>query len=538
MDVIDRASLNLGARLNKGGQGVVYPIVDDGSGADYVYKEYVSGVDVDYAVLDQFPGRFKMLPPRTRTRLAFPRKLVAVGTERLSGFVMPRIPERFFLPNGREKKLQNLLNGPEFAAKIGTPFSDRERFLLLADLATTLHELHDDGIAVGDISPMNVLYTFDPEPEAYLIDCDSMIVGGHRALDPAETPDWDAPGGTGPPDEADADDAYKFGLLVLRLLVGDQQVRDPDRLPAGTPAEIAALLRTSLSSRRRTRPRIEAWLAPLSRAADSASRTRHKAAAKRRPTAATRPVGQYGTPSHTGQMSSGQTSTGQGRAQSVPPVAGVAATAGMAGGYAVPVRPVTHYGQSGLVPGAAPVGDPNPSGGSSPWGSLLAILVVLGVVVAGVVLWTNRGGGSTEERSATEPSSSSVVTTEQQPSPITTYDPPTSESRVSATPPVPGGTPVDALSCGARTTWGVTKDGEDWIPSLNIGVGATTPATRCDFAENVAREYGKADSVNTTVVARSPSLQRDFTMYCSETSKEPYVLRCHDGANAEVYLYY
>src|SRR5207237_112426 len=68
----------------------------------------------------------------------------------------------------------------------------------------------------------------------------------------------------------DHSDAYKFGLLAIRLFAGDQSARDPDVLSRVAP-ELAALASRSLSTTPGQRPKPADWLAPLDAAIPAAS---------------------------------------------------------------------------------------------------------------------------------------------------------------------------------------------------------------------------------------------------------------------------
>ena len=81
------------------------------------------------------------------------------------------------------------------------------------------------GIAVGDVSPKNLLFTLAPRPECFLIDSDAMRLRGASVLPQAETPDWQVP--PGEERGTAASDVYKLGLLAVRLFARDQTTADP-----------------------------------------------------------------------------------------------------------------------------------------------------------------------------------------------------------------------------------------------------------------------------------------------------------------------
>lgn len=266
--------------LGSGGQGEVFS-VPDAPGAlsgEYVYKRYRRGVAVDAAVLEtavEFPSR---LPLAERSdldgRLAWPEALVTDGG-RVTGFLMRRVPRSFFLdpdePEPRPVGVEFLLSGTEHlrvlaansprARQVDADCADRLR--LLIDLARTLDILHRHGVAVGDLSPRNILYTLAPTPRCLLIDCDSMRLDGRSAVQPVETVDWKVPDGEYP---ATAEsDAYKYGLLAVRLFARDQISTDVGPLRE-VSAELATLAQRALEGKPECRPRVREWSGPLRQA--------------------------------------------------------------------------------------------------------------------------------------------------------------------------------------------------------------------------------------------------------------------------------
>ena len=178
-------------------------------------------------------------------------------------------------PSGAQEKtlaqVQLLLNPDAYLAKRGIPLSDRHRYRLLAEAAETLAVLHGHGIAVGDLSPKNVLFALAPETRCFFVDADAMRLAGRSALAQAETPDWEVRAVSTEELATPQSDAYKFGLLVLRLLAGDQSTRDPARLPARVPAAVRTLVERTLVPTPGSRPALADWAAPLRAAATTAS---------------------------------------------------------------------------------------------------------------------------------------------------------------------------------------------------------------------------------------------------------------------------
>jgi hypothetical protein len=120
------------------------------------------------------------------------------------------------------------------------------------------------GLAYGDVSARNVLVRLEESPRVLLLDCD-----GARPSDSpttaVDTPDWQPPEG-GP--ATTASDAYKLGLFVLRALTPVAQGsynRDPAWAINDLDADGFDLLRRSLHTDPRRRPRAAEWYVHLSR---------------------------------------------------------------------------------------------------------------------------------------------------------------------------------------------------------------------------------------------------------------------------------
>ncbi|WP_229074269.1 hypothetical protein [Actinoplanes sp. DH11] len=276
---IEKPVLGALRRLGDGGQGSVWAtdsIKINGSWPG-VYKEYDAAVlpRLDIAQLRRMVSFVPSLPmDRGRwlcEQTAWPAALVREhGAVR--GFLMRRIPPEFetSLPQRsgaavrRPAGFQYLLNHEDYLRRIAVRIDDRTRLLLLADLAETLAELHRLGIAVGDLSPNNLLFHLAPgPPRSFFIDCDAMRLAGSSVLPQAETTAWEVPAG----EELGtaASDAYKFGLVAIRLFAGDQDSRDHTVLGPAS-GELAAMALRSQSPDPAARPAPGAW-APLLRTA-------------------------------------------------------------------------------------------------------------------------------------------------------------------------------------------------------------------------------------------------------------------------------
>jgi hypothetical protein len=261
--------------IGRGGQGVVYALPDfrRGRHRHMVYKEYHPEVraELDVVALDRVvdfvsghSGSAGKREAWLLPRAAWPTALV-VGSAAVCGVLMQRIPQAFMLDiavAGRMRRrpagMEYLLNPPDYVTRLGLFLTRRQRVGLLADLARTLRMLHGSGVAVGDLSPRNVL--FDPEAPTHtlLLDCDTTTVDGVTPLPRMETPDWEAPGRrAGRPD-----DVHKFALLVIRMLTGNQTARDPAALAVAVLG-LTNLAERSLCTGPAERPTMDEWSGAL-----------------------------------------------------------------------------------------------------------------------------------------------------------------------------------------------------------------------------------------------------------------------------------
>ncbi|MFD8822609.1 hypothetical protein ACFV1C_09650 [Streptomyces sp. NPDC059605] len=288
---VEYGTLALGRRLGQGGQGTVHEVTNKrinktaGGGWEVAYKEYSPTVlaELDVAVLSaqvDLPGALGATEGRWLCdSTAWPAAVVRRNGQ-VCGLLMRMVPDRFqFTLKGltstspasrRLANLEYLLNTDAYITGIGLGISDSDRVLLLADLAVTLSRLHRIGIAVGDLSPKNLLFTIDPAPQCFLIDCDAMRLHGATALPQAETPDWQVPGGE--EKATPASDVYKLGLLAIRLFARDQTTTDPSALAAISP-ELGDLARTSLDPDPARRPTSNAWVEQLTATSHAVSTT-------------------------------------------------------------------------------------------------------------------------------------------------------------------------------------------------------------------------------------------------------------------------
>jgi len=265
-------TLELGDRLGSGGQGSVHQVRNRKINDRWAvaYKEYNAAAQ-DAADIDALTAMVELIPalPSSTaewlcTMAAWPAALVE-RQGRITGFLMRTVPDEFYFDyRGFDGKATHklttaefLLNNDSYARSIGLRVDERQRLRLLADLAAKLSRLHTLGIAVGDLSPKNLLFTAGARPSCFLIDCDAMRINGRSVLPQAETPDWQVPAGEekGTP----SSDAYKLALLAVRVFARDQTSRDPAVLPAAAEPKLAELARAALSGQAGDRPPPGEW---------------------------------------------------------------------------------------------------------------------------------------------------------------------------------------------------------------------------------------------------------------------------------------
>lgn len=273
--------------LGTGGEGTVYDLPADAvpaqvkeaaSGRRVVYKQFRtpdSPAEAEHhrAVV----GFLGKLGSEQREwlldRAAWPLAVVEdAGT--VCGILMPRVPDRFFrdfpLSGGRTRRgeagFQMLLNDGRYLDRMGLPLTGDQKYALLAEVSDLLRVLQGGGVVVGDLSARNLMFCQGAGAAAayvYLIDCDSVSVPGSDNPDSMETPGWEVP--VGEEKQTGDADRYKFGLLVLRLLVGDQQTRDPGRLPEDTAGAVKTLVTETLRDGAGKRPPLGVWNEVLQR---------------------------------------------------------------------------------------------------------------------------------------------------------------------------------------------------------------------------------------------------------------------------------
>jgi hypothetical protein len=260
-----------------GGQGRVYRparIPPRLAGAPVVVKLYrraPSAAAVD--LLAEMIAWSLRLDPRQRAHLhdvtAWPVEIVT-RQGRPAGIAMRDIAGRFevpfVMPSGRQQRVlvsfEHLLGGDDFLQLrgLGVRLDTTTRAEVAERIAGALAFLHRHGVVASDIAPNNLLVRFGAAgPEVCFIDCDSMVFCGRQALAPVETADWQIPAEFSEPPCTRATDAYKLGLVILRLFARSHDARLLASPVAHVPAELQGLVVRSLSHDAANRPPAGEW---------------------------------------------------------------------------------------------------------------------------------------------------------------------------------------------------------------------------------------------------------------------------------------
>ncbi|MEV0997090.1 hypothetical protein [Nonomuraea sp. NPDC050202] len=233
-DVVEEADLTPSADadgyyLRPGGQArSLEPCEVGGVPGRFLFKRYdeetLAGLDED-ALLAMVRWR-RELPRQDRAaldrRCAWP--IAAVGRDRITGILIRPAPEQMFVEL-RDRRvprhLDELTRSPERVDALRDHYGTRYyeppyKLAVLGRLLSTVQWLHEQGYVVGDLQLRNAVFTIDPAPAVYLLDCDSCLpVGGRGALPEADPEQWKLPReGAFTPES----DYYKFAWAVVRCL--------------------------------------------------------------------------------------------------------------------------------------------------------------------------------------------------------------------------------------------------------------------------------------------------------------------------------
>ena len=540
--MIERVKLGVLSKIGQGGQGVVFgaPNVTTKFAASMVYKEYKAQAlgGIDFSALAAMPALVEdALSYNEAERLialaAWPCALVQDGGAP-SGFVMPVIPERFFVELTTVKgtsraaaEFQHLLNHSSVLVARGIAIGDAQRYALLREAASGLAFLHRHGVCVGDISPKNLLYSLAPREAVYLIDCDAVRINGVSALTQVETPGWQVPAG----EELATvySDAYKLGLLALRLLAGDHDTTNPAYLPAETPGLLRQLITDTVTKPAHQRPLPEAWTYVLGHAIEEAQ---HRVVAA--------PVSPVVDPLTGPVIPTLRSRPSAGAGYSQPPPSAPPPSAPPSPSQSSPAYPAASQGNAW---------NPSPQKSSSSTPAIVAVgaAVVVAIIVLAIVMATKHDDNTSASRTYAP---TYTTTYEATPSYDTTYETAPSAPTSTVTAMVP---PPDLLQSADLTGDSSCVGGK---PISNHPGGRTGPGTRrtsCTFATNVSQAYWASNpspNVIQRVIAQgavgclevrngAPNVEcqgNAFVMTCAMYGSDRWIT-CTGGNEAKVYIF-
>ena len=268
---VDRTRLRDLRRVGDGGQGVVYATdaVKINGAWKVAYKEYLPTTAFDPSALREMvafvPGLDRHNGEWLCDATAWPAALV-IRSGRPAGFLMRQVPDRFYRSwgdNGARvpAAMQYLLNPQPYLDRKEIRLDDAARLRLLVSIADTMTRLHSLGVVVGDLSPNNLLVDL-ASTDCFFIDCDAMRLHGQDVLHQVETPEWEVPRPGVEPIATRASDAYKFGLLAVRLFAQDQMGKNLAALRRTSP-QLGALAERSLGADSTARPTPAEWIPAL-----------------------------------------------------------------------------------------------------------------------------------------------------------------------------------------------------------------------------------------------------------------------------------
>jgi hypothetical protein len=180
--------------------------------------------------------------------------------------VSGRFEVPFVMPSGRRERvllsLEHLLGSDDYLQLrgLGVRLDTAMRLRVAERISGALAFLHRHAVVACDIAPNNLLVAFGIDrAEVCFIDCDSMVLHGRQALAPVQTADWQIPTGFSESPGTRAADAYKLGLIVLRLLARSHDARALSPYARHVPAELRPLLARALGPDSANRPPAGEW---------------------------------------------------------------------------------------------------------------------------------------------------------------------------------------------------------------------------------------------------------------------------------------
>lgn len=249
----------LGPAISKGGVGSIFRTTDP----KWVYKQYHSPdkapssdhlqrlVSIGREVLIR---QGQPIGSRPESSINWPIDIVRQPDGRIIGCILPAIPDSYF---HKEHKGVNTLDF--LVMRRSSPPAAKFRMVVLLRMAEILSFVHSKGLVHGDVNAKNVAWTLDPEPAAYLIDCDGMVPQDPPPKTGVQASYWTDPRVIDRviPAHDHYSDWYCLALAFYRGLLlpqgGSLGKRngiwaEPGQIPADLDPRITALLRRGLTN--------------------------------------------------------------------------------------------------------------------------------------------------------------------------------------------------------------------------------------------------------------------------------------------------
>jgi hypothetical protein len=232
LNTLQRSELRLGELLAEGGEGRVFEVLSGpgGLGRQQVYKELRRPYPApELSSLVVFPSllaaRDAPLSARVVSSSAWPVSVVVGDDPSVAlGTVLPRAPHGFWVRHrdgtNRLASLSYLANDPDriavaYGVMMPAPGAP-ERVALVYALARLLDAWQAGGaqpqVVHGDLSARNVLWSLEPVPAVYVLDCDGATVTAGPPGDPALEGE---PSQTGPASQTGSSDSVIGGGMGL-----------------------------------------------------------------------------------------------------------------------------------------------------------------------------------------------------------------------------------------------------------------------------------------------------------------------------------
>ena len=265
----------IGAKIDDGSQGIIYALEWEPS---LVFKRYKNNTYVDEATLTALIDWPARLVPAEQALLheltAWPRGLVRDGSG-VVGVVMPRAPARFVyqFPDGTSTLTTLTLaynaNLSDIFQNLPVP-NQVERLWLAYSLCRLLALFERNNLLYLDLSSKNILWSLNPTPVIFLLDCDSAFLLGQptpraRIM---RTENFYDPWFQNPPTHAEA--RCIFSLLFARLVFAKEYDNDKSHiiLPADHPYALTfqPLVDSGYARNHASRPSMATWQAQIEKA--------------------------------------------------------------------------------------------------------------------------------------------------------------------------------------------------------------------------------------------------------------------------------